>query len=460
MEEVVKLAGTGKDRVSQVPRRLAVVTRLIDALILDPKNPRLHNRRQVRQIARSITAFGFNVPILVDAELKVIAGHGRVLACRELGWREVPTICLEHLNEAQRRAFMVADNRLTETSVWDDRLLAEQLRELSLLDLDFSLEATGFEIAEIDLRIEGLDPHSDGQNDPADVVPPIRSSPPIAQAGDLWLLGRHRVICGSALEPNSYSILMDEEHASVVFTDPPYHVPIDGHVSGLGSVTHREFAMASGEMDEVEFTEFLTSTCSLAAHHSHDGAIHFVCMDWRHMGELLAAGKKVYSELKNMCVWVKHNAGMGSFYRSQHELVFVFKHGRHPHRNNVELGRFGRHRSNVWTYRGLNSFGRGTDEGNLLDLHPTVKPVAMVADAILDCSARGEVVLDPFLGSGTTIMAAERTGRRCCGIEIDPIYVDTIIRRWQAFTGDDARHLASGRSFTEFEAEGGGRHAG
>jgi DNA modification methylase len=183
-------------------------------------------------------------------------------------------------------------------------------------------------------------------------------------------------------------------------------------------------------------------------------------MDWRHMGELLAAGKRVYSELKNMCVWVKHNAGMGSFYRSQHELVFVFKHGRHPHRNNVELGRFGRHRSNVWTYRGLNSFGRGTDEGNLLDLHPTVKPVAMVADAILDCSARGEVVLDPFLGSGTTIMAAERTGRRCCGIEIDPIYVDTIIRRWQAFTGDDARHLASGRSFTEFEAEGGGRHAG
>jgi hypothetical protein len=271
MEHILMPAETGNGPVGPDPCRLAVVTQAIDALSLDPKNPRLHSRRQVRQIARSITAFGFNVPILVDADLKVIAGHGRVLACLELGWSEVPTICLEHLNEAQRRAFMVADNRLTETSVWDDRLLAEQLRELSLLDLDFSLEATGFEIAEIDLRIERLGPHSDGENDPADVVPPVSSAPPIAQAGDLWLLGRHRVICGSALDPTSYSILMDEEHASVVFTDPPYNVPIEGHVSGLGSVTHREFAMASGEMDEAQFIEFLTSTCSLAAHHAMMG---------------------------------------------------------------------------------------------------------------------------------------------------------------------------------------------
>jgi DNA modification methylase len=244
----------------------------------------------------------------------------------------------------------------------------------------------------------------------------------------------------------------------MVFTDPPYNVPIEGHASGLGSIHHRTFAMASGEMNPPEFTEFLVGSCSLLARHSVDGGIHFICMDWRHIGELLAAGSEVYSELKNACVWVKHNAGMGSFYRSQHELVFVFKHGRGPHRNNVQLGRYGRHRSNVWSYRGANCLGRGTEEGNLLELHPTVKPVAMVADAILDCSARGDVVLDAFLGSGTTIIAAERTGRRSYGLEIDPLYVDTIIRRWQAFTGENAAHAVTGRTFVDLEAEGALRH--
>jgi DNA modification methylase len=252
---------------------------------------------------------------------------------------------------------------------------------------------------------------------------------------------------------------MQGDQATMVFTDPPYNVPIDGHASGLGRIHHREFAMASGEMDPAEFTEFLTRACTLLARHSIDGAIHFVCMDWRHASELLAAGREAYSGLKSVCVWVKHNAGMGSFYRSQHELVFVFKHGRGRHRNNVQLGQYGRHRSNVWSYRGANSFGRPTEEGNLLALHPTVKPVALVADAILDCSARGEVALDAFLGSGTTVIAAERTGRRCYGLEIDPAYVDTIIRRWQAFTGESARHGATGRSFGDLEAEGEGRHA-
>jgi hypothetical protein len=204
-------------------------------------------------------------------------------------------------------------------------------------------------------------------------------------------------------------------------------------------------------MSKAEFTTFLTGACGLLAGHSIDGAMHFICMDWRHMGELLAAGEAAYSELKNVCVWAKHNAGMGSLYRSQHELVFVFKHGRGSHRNNVQLGQYGRHRSNVWNYPSPNSFGRGTDEGNLLALHPTVKPVALVADAIMDCSGRSEIVLDAFLGSGTTIIAAERTGRRCYGLEIDPIYVDTIIRRWQAFTGDEARHAQTGCRFDEPE---------
>jgi 16S rRNA G966 N2-methylase RsmD len=331
--------------------------------------------------------------------------------------------------------------------------LAEQLKELSELDLDFSLEATGFETGEIDLRIEGLASGADPQDDPADAIPATPERPPVSRAGDLWLLGRHRLCCGSALDPRSYDVLMDGERAHIVFTDPPYNVPIDGHACGLGAIRHRDFAMASGEMSEVEFTAFLTHVCKLLASNSADGSIHFLCMDWRHLGELLTAGREIYSELKNICVWVKHNAGMGSFHRSQHELVCVYKHGRGSHRNNVQLGQYGRHRSNVWSYPGVNSFGRTTEEGNLLALHPTVKPVAMVADAILDCSARGDIVLDPFVGSGTTVMAAERVGRSCYGIELDPHYVDTTIRRWQAFTGAIARQAATGRAFRELETE-------
>ena len=442
-----------KNELTTQSTRLVVSHCPIAQLILDPCNPRLHSPRQISQIARSIEAFGFNVPILVDAKQKVIAGHGRLLAVRKLGWPEVPTICLDHLTADQARAFMIADNRLTENSQWDDKLLAEQLKDLSVLDLDFSLETTGFEMGEIDLRIEGLTITPDGQDDPADALPSATLRPAISQTGDLWLLGRHRLYCGSALDPSAYALLMDGEMATAIFADPPYNVRIDGHVSGLGSAHHREFAMASGEMNAEQFTEFLSRSCSLMARHSVDGAIHFICMDWRHAGELIAAGKQVYSELKNICVWVKHNAGMGSHYRSQHELVFVFKHGRGQHRNNIQLGQHGRYRTNVWNYRGANAFGGETHEGNLLTLHPTVKPVAMVADAIMDCSARGDVVLDAFLGSGTTIIAAERTGRRCNGLEIDPLYVDTIIRRWQTYGGDLARHATDGRTFNEIEGQ-------
>jgi DNA modification methylase len=432
---------------------LAVEYRPLSSLRLDPRNPRIHSPRQIRQIGRSIKAFGFNVPVLVDREGRVVAGHGRVLACQHLGWTEVPTIRLDHLGPEQARAFMVADNRLTETSSWDERLLGETLRDLAELELEFSLEATGFEMGEIDLKIEGLTTSSEGKPDPADTILPPPAGPAITRPGDLWLLGRHRLLCGSALEETSYAALMPGEQAAMVFTDPPYNVPIAGHVSGLGAVQHREFAMASGEMSGPEFTAFLRTALGLAARNSQDGSLHFVCMDWRHMAELLTAGGEAYSELKNLCIWAKNNAGMGSLYRSQHELVFVFKSGHAPHRNNIELGRHGRHRSNLWSYPGVNSFGRPSEEGNLLALHPTVKPVKLVADAILDCSSRGDWVLDPFLGSGTSLMAAERVGRRCCGLELDPLYVDTIIRRWQAMTGDTARQAGSGRSFNETAAE-------
>ncbi|TLY72881.1 MAG: site-specific DNA-methyltransferase [Gammaproteobacteria bacterium] len=431
--------------------RIEIVYQPIDQLKPDPRNARRHSRRQVQQIADSIEAFGFNVPILIDAELKVIAGHGRLLACNYLGRKEVPTISLEHLSPAQVRAFMIADNRLTEIATWDDRLLGEQLRELSELNLDFSLELTGFDMAEIDLLIEGACgiPDSDAE----DGHPPIGSGPTITRAGDLWILGRHRIHCGSALDEEAYRVLMEGDRAVMIFIDPPYNVPIEGHVSGLGAIRHREFAMASGEMNEAQFTEFLARAFGLLARFSLEGALHFICMDWRHMGELLAAGKRAYTELKNLCVWAKDNAGMGSLYRSQHELVFVFKHGRDPHQNNVQLGRYGRNRSNVWNYPGVNSFSRSGTEGNLLALHPTVKPVALVADALRDCSSRGEIVLDAFLGSGTTLIAAERTGRNCRGLELEPAYVDTAIRRWQALTGERARHAGSGRLFEENHPE-------
>jgi len=434
---------------SSVAVRIVVAYRPTDLLVPNPKNARQHSVRQIRQIAKSITTFGFISPIVIDAGQNVIIGHGRWQAAKQIGLTEVPTIQVEHLSRAQLVALTIADNRLTETSSWDERLLAEQLKELSELDLDFDIESTGFEMGEIDLRIESLESGGDSQDDPADTIPPMPERPPVSRTGDLWLLGRHRLSCGSALDRRAYGGLMDGERADLVFTDPPYNVPIDGHASGLGAIRHRDFVMAAGEMGEKEFTTFLTEACSLLASNSVEGSIHFLCMDWRHLRQLLAAGGEVYSELKNICVWVKHNAGMGSFYRSQHELVCVFKHGRGAHRNNVQLGQYGRHRTNVWSYPGVNSFGRGAEEGNLLALHPTVKPVAMVTDAILDCSARGDIVLDPFMGSGTTVMAAERVGRRCYGMELDPLYVDTTIRRWQAFTGATARRSETGRAFDE-----------
>jgi DNA modification methylase len=435
------------------PRGLAIVLRPISDLIRNPSNPRLHSDRQVQQIAQSITAFGFNVPVLVDKAGHVIAGHGRLAACELLGWKEVPTITLEHLSATQARAFMIADNRLTDTSVWDERLLAEQLQALSAAELDFDLEAIGFDLPEIDLRIQSLTAEDPATTEPESVELPAVAAVPISKIGDLWQLGLHRALCGDALEAANYERLMEGQTARVVFTDPPFNVRIGGHVSGNGAIHHREFAMASGEMDEAAFTHFLTCACRLMAKNSMPGALHYVCMDWRHLSELLAAGAAVYGELKNLCVWAKDNAGMGSLYRSQHELILVFKHGTDAHVNNIQLGVYGRNRSNVWNYAGVNSFARSTDEGNLLALHPTVKPLALVADVLMDASDRHDVVLDPFLGSGTTLIAAEKTGRVARAIEIDPRYVDVAIRRWQRWTGQVAIHVETGRTFDEIARE-------
>lgn len=433
----------------------------VAALSPDPRNPRRHSDRQIKQIQRSIQSFGFNVPILVDGHDRVLAGHGRLLAAQRLGYTQVPVIALEHLTRAQAQAFAIADNRLTEQASWDEALLGEIFAELSSLDLDFSLEDTGFTIGEIDLQIEAnqakalssspSSAESPTRTDPADDLPAPSAEPPVSRLGDLWELGAHRVQCANALEADSYADLLGAERAHVVFTDPPYNVRIHGHASGNGQVRHREFAMASGEMSPEAFQAFLATAFGHLATHSHPGSIHYVCMDWRHLADALAAGSEAYSTLKNLCVWVKDKGGMGSLYRSQHEMVLVFKHGSASHRNNVQLGQFGRNRTNVWHYPGALALSRGPEAENLLALHPTVKPVALVADALMDCSARGDLVLDSFLGSGSTLLAAERVGRVCRGLELDPVYVDTAIRRWQTYTGEAARHADTGRSFEEMQ---------
>jgi DNA modification methylase len=411
-------------------------------------NARTHSKKQIRQIASSIKRFGFTNPMLIDDAGEIIAGHGRVEAAKLLGLAAVPTIRLSHLTEAEKRAYVLADNRLAEKAGWDREILAIELQ--GLIELDFDVELTGFSTADIDITLDEAAEAAGKPPGPEDNVPDLPTTA-VSRRNDLWALGLHRLLCGSALDADSYDLLLGQDRAEMVFTDPPYNVPIDGHVSGHGRVRHREFAMASGEMSEDEFTAFLRKVAEHLVAFSADGSIHFICMDWRHMGEALRAGREVYSELKNVAVWNKTNGGMGSFYRSKHELVFVWKRGTAPHINNFELGQHGRYRTNVWDYAGVNTMRSGRmDE---LAMHPTVKPVALVADAIKDCSRRKGIILDPFMGSGTTVIAAERTGRRAYGIEIDPAFVDVAIRRWQPCTGKTATLLSTGQTFDEIEEQ-------
>lgn len=394
-----------------------------------PRNARTHSKQQVKQIAASIKEFGFNNPVLIDDDNQIIAGHGRVEAAKLLKMTQIPTLRLSHLNEAQKRAYILADNKLAEKAGWDSEILAIELQ--NLIDLGFDIDLTGFEPAETDLILHEASDTSNGE----DPVPEIAEGPAISQPGDIWRLGRHVLVCGDSRDPKAYDELMDGSKAAFCLTDPPYNVKIDRNVSGLGKVQHGEFAMASGEMNREQFTGFLSDVFGLMCSHSIDGSIHQVFIDWRHLREMLDAGH-CYTELKNVCVWNKSNAGMGTCYRSKHEFVFVWKHGTAPHTNTFELGQHGRHRTNVWDYDGANTFRNGRmDE---LAMHPTVKPVALVADAIRDFTRRGDLVLDPFCGSGTILIACERTGRRARALEIDPRYVDVAIRRWQALTGKTA----------------------
>lgn len=412
-------------------------------------NARTHSKKQVKQIADSIARFGFTNPVLIDDQNGIIAGHGRVLAAKSMGMTEVPCLRLSRLSEDDKRAYVIADNKLALNAGWDKDLLAIELQ--ALVDVDYAVEVTGFSVGEVDVVLQeaaaaapdGLDAPEDATPDPADIA--------ITKPGDVWQLGRHRLVCGDAQDAGAYATLLAGEAVDAIFTDPPYNVPIDGHVSGLGATRHREFAFATGEMSKEAFTAFLTTTLGIAAAACRDGAIAFVCMDWRHMGELLAAGEAVFSELKNVCVWNKTNGGMGTFYRSKHEMVFVFKVGTAPHTNTFGLGDEGRYRTNVWDYAGVNTMKKNRmDE---LGMHPTVKPVALVADAILDVTRRGAIVLDPFGGSGSTLIAAEKTGRCARLIEFDPLYCDVIIRRYEAYTGKQAKLMATGDLFQDRAAD-------
>jgi DNA modification methylase len=412
-------------------------------------NARTHSRKQIRQIADSITRFGFCNPVLIDDANQIIAGHGRVEAAKLLGSESVPTLRIAHLSEAEKRAYVVADNRLAELAGWDREILAIELQ--GLIELEFDVELTGFEMGEIDIILDEADQGRRENAEAGDDIPERVPGPPISRIGDLWLLGTHRLLCGDARDNRSYELLLDGAKAELVFADPPYNVAINGHVCGLGEIQHREFAMASGEMTPQAFTDFLKSTFACLIAHTTDGSIHYVCMDWRHIGEMTEAGTAVYSELKNLVVWAKSNAGMGSFYRSQHELIFVWKSGTAPHLNNVKLGQYGRSRTNVWKYDGISTMRPGRREQ--LAWHPTVKPAALVAGALKDCSRRNGIVLDPFAGSGTIFIAAEQTGRRARGIEIDPGYVDVAIKRWQRFTGKYALLAGTDQTFKEIEAQ-------
>jgi DNA modification methylase len=437
------------------PRELKATSVRVQALSisqikLNRRNSRTHSAKQIRQIANSMVAFGFTNPLLVTEDGELIAGEGRYKAAQLLGLAKVPVIVLAGLSPARQRALAIADNKIAENAGWDRERLAIEIPELTgLLEADgLDVSILGFEPVEIDQLQTDFEEDS---ADPQDMIEPNwLDMAPVTKLGDLWLLGNHRLMCGDARCADHISKLMAGCRADLAFLDPPYNVRIAG-VVGRGKTKHSEFAMASGEMPSPDFERFLSTVLDAAVVVSRDGAVHFVCIDWRHIGELLAAAKGVYGAVLNLVVWAKTNSGQGSFYRSAHELIGVFRVGKATHLNNIELGRHGRSRSNVWHYAGTNSFRAGRmDE---LHSHPTAKPVALVADAMKDCTRRGDVVLDTFSGSGTTIMAAERVGRQARALEIEPRFVDVAIRRWQAFTRRDARHAESGLSFDEIAAD-------
>jgi DNA modification methylase len=431
-----------------VSRNLNPTLVRLDALAPLGRQTRKHPDSQIRKLQASLQQYGFVLPIAIDAQCRVVAGWGLVLAARNMGLAEIPAVIIDDLDEAKLRLLRVALNRLGEDSSWDMEALKLEFSEVLEISGEIDLQISCFDMGQIDVALSSVG------EDEEDVLPALNDAePPVTRPGDLWLLGEHRILCGDALAPESYARLMRDERAQMVFADPPWNIPIAGNVSGLGAVKHGDFAMACGEMSASEFKKFLMTSLGHAVAYSDDGALHFVCMHWSKMRELVAATDDLFSEMKNLCVWNKTNAGMGSLYRSKHELIFVFKKGTAPHINNIELGRFGRNRSNVWDFPGQNVLN-GTSRSKL-SLHPTAKPVALVSDAIRDCSNRGGVILDPFGGVGSTLIAAQKTGRKARLTELEPRYVDATVMRWQNLTSKTAVNAETGAPYVRLPAQPG-----
>ena len=412
----------------------------LDGLKPIGRETRKHPSAQIQKLQASLVQFGFVLPIVVDGNNQVVAGWALVQAAKKLGLTDAPVVIVADLDEAQLRLLRLTLNRLSEDASWNIDELKLEFADILEIDPQNDLRLSGFEMGEIDMALGG------GADDEEDELPKLSDgAEPKTKPGDLWVLGEHRLLCADALVAENYDRLLEGEPPQLVFTDPPWNIPIEGNVSGLGATKHANFVMGCGEMTAAQFETFLAKSLGHAAAHSVDGAIQFVCMHWSRMSELLDAAATLSLETKNLCVWNKSNAGMGSLYRSKHELIFVFKKGAAPHINNVELGRFGRHRANVWDYPGQNFFNNTAK--SKLAVHPTPKPVALVADAIRDCSDRGGIVLDPFGGAGSTLIAAEKTGRRARLIEIDPRYVDVIVQRWEHISGKSAIRVELPGSF-------------
>jgi DNA modification methylase len=438
------------DHLSPLRRNDRLRAEHLDPAILKARAdaPRHHPKSQLRALTKSFESFGQVLPILIDSEDRIISGLALWQAAKELGLSEVMVMRVEYLTEPQIKALMIALNRLGDLSKWDDPALNAILLDLHELDLDFDIESTGFTEIEIELRVQDLDFTNP---DEAPVV--VGEGPTVVTAGELWKLGDHLVYCGTALQEASWQALMAAEIADAVVTDPPFNVAIDGHVTGSGKHRHREFAMAIGELSQAEFTDFLKSAMRHAHRWSAPGSVHHWAMDWRHVVEIGTAGQSIYERFLNMAVWAKNRPGMGSYLRSQHELFFIFAKAGAPARNNVQLGRFGRSRTNVWQYPSAASLAKTAEEGNPLSFHPTVKPLALICDILLDSTIKGDIIADPFAGSGTTVIAAEKLGRKARAIELDPAYCDLIVRRWQHWTGEVAVRVADGVPFTALEEQ-------
>jgi DNA modification methylase len=413
-----------------------------------PGAPRYHPKSQMRGLGKSLRAFGQVLPILIDAEDRIISGLALWQVATKLGFSEVMVIRIEYLTQPQIKALMIALNRLGDLARWDDEALNAILLDLHELDLDFDIEATGFTEIEIELRVQDLD---FTESDETPVV--VGDGPAIVTPGELWKLGDHLLFCGDALLETSWPALMPHEQAAAVVTDPPFNVEIDGHVTGSGKHRHREFAVAVGELSQGEFTAFLKTAMSHSHQWSLPGSVHHWAMDWRHVVEIGIAGQATYERFLNIAVWAKNRPGMGSYLRSQHELFFIFAKGGAPARNNIQLGRFGRSRSNVWSYPSAASLAKTAEEGNPLSFHPTVKPLALICDILLDSTVKRDIVVDPFAGSGTTVIACEKLGRTARVMELDPAYCDLIIRRWQHWTGESAVRVVDGLTFAALEEE-------